>query len=1312
MSTKSLLERYQGRLFTPRYSRQNKKSSSILGSNVDQNFSLNSSDFKNTNIESTSSFRYGDKPYLVSTQQLRVDWSRFENHTFFHSAVANVNESFDKLVNFYPFDKSKKDVEQFEDQLTGYEKYILNKFPKNVGYLNFSGTSVGESLSNGTQIVVKDRSGTSLKGISDKIDGAPILDPRRSPFSVEFFIKVPKQANDNQVIFQKKRTTSDNITIALSQSNSTSNCEVHFAITSGSNFVIVSGSVKKGEFSHVTAMYDRLSDQRCKLLVDDIIHSSSQQLLFEDLHYNAVDLKIGAGDTVRLGANVFTNIQTFSGSLDDLRYFHSVDPVKDIKKRKYRSFYPSSTDPTLKLYYRFNEPYGSYTGNNIVLDSSGNSLHEKITNFSITNRLTSSDNPVKSENTSRNPVLFPTYTNVSTLNTTLLTSASNYDDYNPNLITNLIPKHYFQDASSYNDFNVELDKLGSNFTDLSTNIPGSGLSELPNTQMLIKLLLTYAKFYDELKLMIDGITSYRHVDYEEYDTTPDIFLLEKAKLTNTTLPYLFTSGDVAQFILGLDLKNNKLQSARSLNEVQNLIWRRILTEAPKMNLQKGTVDSIKSIFRSAGIEPDNILSFREYGGSKKKSLNASRELKKDVFRFLIFTGSYNKTTSAVDPNGYPTNAGIPRIKSGYLSGSRIEIGAPQITKTSATGTVTLNNVSIGNFYNTVVRLTDAAGVEKRYILQNTATSNTGNTVNLNPGSGVVAHVVVGVSGLTRVTAVAQLVTAIHSANGHNGTIVATNSGSGVLSLKQLSRGIAGNQSIVTQHQVNDSGAQTWSTYGIGSNSGLTGGAGFQKTGNSYYHGTSTTPSDGLFTSGSFTYEALYDWEQGYKSIDESLVRMHVTGSTAPSSKESCIVNLVGSETALNLYVRDSLTDSRVKRLYLTGVNVFDKNVWYVSFGKKAGHDLSTSATSSYFLRAAKQKNGDLVEQYVTASFFEDRDDSVFKSVGSQYNASGSFLVIGSQSFQGAGSGKFLNDSSVTSNASITNFHGLVTNIRFFSKNTTQEEYINRAKNYDSFGVADPKKNYNYTPSTTGSFERLILHTDAKQGTKTTTPTGGIRLFDFSQNNLHFEGSNFENSSNVMKNLRVNFEVLSDKFDINFTNSKVRVRSFQDSENLEQSYFSTISPVYEILPSEESLDDNRLSLDMSVMKGLNENILKMFNNFDALDDALGRPNLLFTENYQDLRHLRTVYFNNVLEVLNLQKYRELFKWIDNSFTDVVYSLIPRTTNFLGINFIYESHLLERNRFRYYYDEIYLKSGERDPETGNIFLSQFVGRINKM
>ena len=101
MSNKKLFQRSSGRLFVPKFSRSNNQAAGYLN---DQSYKGGDDDiFKNTNLGSTSSFRYGDKPYLVSTQQLRVDWSKFENHTFFHSAVANVNESFDRIVNFLSF---------------------------------------------------------------------------------------------------------------------------------------------------------------------------------------------------------------------------------------------------------------------------------------------------------------------------------------------------------------------------------------------------------------------------------------------------------------------------------------------------------------------------------------------------------------------------------------------------------------------------------------------------------------------------------------------------------------------------------------------------------------------------------------------------------------------------------------------------------------------------------------------------------------------------------------------------------------------------------------------------------------------------------------------------------------------------------------------------------------------------------------------------------------------------------------------------------------------------------------------------------
>ena len=142
MKSKKLLDRSApGGMFKPKFRNSNDMTADHI-LKAPEHIDKNSSQLSDTNIFSTSSFRYGDKKVLVSTQQLRVDYSRFENHTFFHSAVAKVNEAMDKIVNFYPIDSTKKEFEKFEDDLTGYEKYVLDSFPKNVGYLNFSGTKL------------------------------------------------------------------------------------------------------------------------------------------------------------------------------------------------------------------------------------------------------------------------------------------------------------------------------------------------------------------------------------------------------------------------------------------------------------------------------------------------------------------------------------------------------------------------------------------------------------------------------------------------------------------------------------------------------------------------------------------------------------------------------------------------------------------------------------------------------------------------------------------------------------------------------------------------------------------------------------------------------------------------------------------------------------------------------------------------------------------------------------------------------------------------------------------------------------------
>ena len=100
---------------------------------------------------------------LRSTQQINLDYSRFENHTFFDSAVSKINVAFDKIVNEFPFEGSKTDQVEFKQNLTGFEKYVYSNFAKSLGYLNFSGSAVDEVNHNGQYIEVFDRAGNNYR---------------------------------------------------------------------------------------------------------------------------------------------------------------------------------------------------------------------------------------------------------------------------------------------------------------------------------------------------------------------------------------------------------------------------------------------------------------------------------------------------------------------------------------------------------------------------------------------------------------------------------------------------------------------------------------------------------------------------------------------------------------------------------------------------------------------------------------------------------------------------------------------------------------------------------------------------------------------------------------------------------------------------------------------------------------------------------------------------------------------------------------------------------------------------------------------
>jgi hypothetical protein len=207
------------------------------------------------------------------------------------------------------------------------------------------------------------------------------------------------------------------------------------------------------------------------------------------------------------------------------------------------------------------------------------------------------------------------------------------------------------------------------------------------------------------------------------------------------------------------------------------------------------------------------------------------------------------------------------------------------------------------------------------------------------------------------------------------------------------------------------------------------------------------------------------------------------------------------------------------------------------------------------------------------------------------------------------------------------------------------------------------------------------------------------------------GSGFESNNTVVKPETFYFSHLSPRFDLSQTDNKIRPRSFQNPMLLDEYKYASHAPVYDVLKSEEPDDDTRFSIEFSSVKALDEDIMNMFSDLVFFDNALGRPNLLFDDIYPDLDQARKIYFNRITEKLNYSSFFEMYRWFNSSLGDLIEQLIPRKTVFLGINFIIEPHVLERNRFRYLFDEIYLKALARETDRGNLLLSQIVGNLCK-
>tara|TARA_B100001029_G_C14975351_1_gene402717 strand:- start:90 stop:1037 length:948 start_codon:yes stop_codon:yes gene_type:complete len=311
-------------------------------------------------------------------------------------------------------------------------------------------------------------------------------------------------------------------------------------------------------------------------------------------------------------------------------------------------------------------------------------------------------------------------------------------------------------------------------------------------------------------------------------------------------------------------------------------------------------------------------------------------------------------------------------------------------------------------------------------------------------------------------------------------------------------------------------------------------------------------------------------------------------------------------------------------------------------------------------------------------------------------------------------------------------------LRLWSKYLTKTEALEHVRNPFSVGVEDPTRNFNFATTPSGSFERIRLDISFDQPVTASIEDemvdhvmrlGYMELFDFTQAKVsgsrgalwrtedshdemsfHMMGYGFEAEESIIKPERFDYTTIDAKFDEHGVDNKIRIRGFEQTENIEE-FQVDVAPVYEILPSEKPNDDTRFSLDISSFQGLNDDIIKIFATLDSLDNMIGAPELVFSDNYPDLASMRELYFNRLTGKVKIRSFFEFFKWFDNAAGNIIEKLIPRKTHFMGINFVIESHMLERAKITYNYSDTYLGPKNRSGLKGTILLQQFVGQVKR-
>ena len=362
---------------------------------------------------------------------------------------------------------------------------------------------------------------------------------------------------------------------------------------------------------------------------------------------------------------------------------------------------------------------------------------------------------------------------------------------------------------------------------------------------------------------------------------------------------------------------------------------------------------------------------------------------------------------------------------------------------------------------------------------------------------------------------------------------------------------------------------------------------------------------------------------------------------------------------------------------LSDVNIFNSPKYFSLTQKKEDNKLTYSATISDIGRQIITKNEKTSSVSVSIANLESKiSGNVYAFKNNQIS-----LNLGDYKYE---------DSTLLLNPTIDNnsiFQGEVLKIRLWNKKLENTEIVSHYKDIENFGTLDfkPLKN---------------IIADFKVKNVSYLEDSGVRSWSIEDvsNNRYYLSSILNNintckvstknvtdfdNTNVIKNISIISKHTSSNLDEFNTSNYVNILSYNQEEN------KTLSDNFREFPTNTMPFDfnykntNRVTIDMSIVKIINDDISKIISDINSFTLKLSGNQSKFEYSYKSLESLRREFFDKFSDesYINYASLGNVFKYFDNIMSSILYDIVPSRVRFEGFNFVYESHSLERHKYEH-------------------------------